>query len=82
MIAYHAHCDVLPVCIVTKNAKFKLFKKTKVIYGRPIKYADLGFSEGGRAEYERATQLIYSKINELWDYSYLPAYEDKEASGK
>ena len=78
MIAYHSGCDVLPVFIVTKNARFGLFKKTKVIYGKPIKHSELGFENGGRDEYERVTALIFGRINELGDYSYLPAYTEKK----
>ena len=34
MIAYHAKCDVIPVCINIKNAKYSLFRKTEIIFWR------------------------------------------------
>lgn len=75
LIAYHAKCDVVPVCINIKNAKYGLFKRTEVIFGEPIKYSDLGFTEGGRDEYAKATQMIFDRICSLADFSDLPTYD-------
>jgi cytidylate kinase len=38
LIAYHAKCDVIPVCINMKKCKYRIFRKTEVIFGEPIKY--------------------------------------------
>lgn len=75
LIAYHAKCDVIPVCINIKKAKYALFRKTEIIFGEPIKYDELGFDQGGRDEYERATNLIFEHIVNLGDYSSLPDYD-------
>ena len=75
MIAYHAKCDVVPVCINIKGAKYGLFKRVEVIFGRPISYSELGFNEGGRDEYLAATEKIFKEICALGDYSSLPAYD-------
>ena len=75
MIAYHAKCDVVPVCINIKGAKYGLFKRVEVIFGKPISYSELGFNEGGRDEYLAATEKIFKEICALGDYSSLPAYD-------
>ncbi len=75
MIAYHAKCDVVPVCINIKGAKYGLFKRVEVIFGKPISYDDLGFTEGGRDEYLAATEKIFKEICALGNYSSLPDYD-------
>ncbi len=75
MIAYHSQCDVVPVCINIKGARYGIFKKVEVIFGKPISYKELGFSEGGRDEYLAASEKIFSEICSLGDYSSLPAYD-------
>jgi len=75
LIAYHAKCDVVPVCINIKKGRYGLFRKTEIIYGKPIKYSSLGFNEGGRDEYNQATQIIFDEIVKLGDYSSLPDYD-------
>lgn len=85
LIAYHAKCDVVPVCINIKKGEYSLFRRTEVIFGEPIKYSDLGFSQGGRDEYANATQIIFDKICSLADFSDLPTYEpslDRDARKK
>lgn len=77
MIAYHSKCDVVPVCINIKGAKYGIFKKVEVIFGKPISYTKLGFNEGGREEYLVATEKIFKEICNLGDYSSLPAYDPK-----
>nr|MBE6544764.1 (d)CMP kinase [Oscillospiraceae bacterium] len=75
LIAYHAKSDVIPVCINIKKGKYSLFRRTDIIYGRPIKYEELGFKEGGREEYAKATEMIFSETVKLGDFSSLPAYD-------
>lgn len=75
LIAYHAKCDVIPVCINIKKAKYSLFRKTEVIFGSTLKYEDLSFKNGGRDEYEKATNMIFEKIVSLGNYSSLPDYD-------
>lgn len=73
MIAYHSGCDVVPVCIKTKNDKYHLFGKIEIIFGKPIKNSDLGFENGGTAEYKEATRLIFNSILKLGNYKMLPS---------
>lgn len=75
LIAYHAKCDVVPVCINIKKGKYGLFRRTEIIYGKPIRYSSLGFTEGGRDEYNAATQMIFDEIIKMGDFSSLPAYD-------
>lgn len=75
MITYHAKCDVVPVCINVKGCKYGFLKKVEVIFGKPISYSELGFAEGGRDEYLKATERIFDEICKLGDYSALPAYD-------
>lgn len=77
MIAYHAKCDVVPVCINIKGAKYGLFKRVEVIFGRPISYRELGFESGGRDEYLTATEKIFTEVCKLGNYSTLPDYDPK-----
>lgn len=75
LIAYHAKCDVIPVTINIKGAKYGLFKRTEVIFGKPMTYEDLGFTSGGREEYAVATNKIFDEVVKNGDFSNLPAYD-------
>ncbi len=75
LIAYHAKCDIIPVAIKIKGARYGLFRRTEVIFGEPIKYADLGFTEGGRDEYAAATNKAFDRVIEMTGYSDLPDYD-------
>ena len=83
MIAYHSGCNVLPVYIKTKKAKFRLFKRIDVYYGDVIPYSELGFTNGGTEEYKAASEKIFDTINSLADRSSLPPFDPaKEAKKK
>lgn len=69
MIAYRAKSTVVPVFIKTKNNKTKLFGKTKIIVGDPIRYGELGYEKGGNAEYKAASELIFDRICTLGEIS-------------
>ncbi len=77
MIAYHSRCDVLPVCINIRGARYGIFKRVEVIFGKPISYKELGFKNGGRDEYLAATDKIFAEICKLANYSSLPDYDPK-----
>ena len=78
LIAYHSQCDVIPVCINVKNGKYAFLRKIEVIFGKPIKYSELGFENGGREEYENAAKKMFDAVLSLTDYSYLPDYVDEK----
>ena len=69
MIAYRAKSVVVPVYIKTKNNRTMLFKKTKIIVGKPIAYDELGYEKGGNAEYKAASELIFDRICTLGEKS-------------
>lgn len=75
LIAYRSRCDVIPVCLQMDNGKYGIFRKVKVIFGKPIKNSDLNFTNGGQDEYKYATDLIFNEIIKLSDYSMLPNYD-------
>ena len=78
LIAYYAKCDVVPVCINIKGGKYSLFRRTEIIYGKPIKYSEFGFTGGGRDEYAAATEKIFSSVIELGtQFKSLPDYDPK-----
>lgn len=84
LIAYHSKCDVVPVCINLKKGKYGFLRKTEVIFGKPIKYSELEFTNGGRDEYERATEKIFAEVVGLGDQlaalpAYLPAPKEEKA---
>ena len=82
LIAYHAKSDMIPVCINIKKAKYALFRKTEIIFGKPIKYSALGFNEGGRSEYEHATSEVFNEVTKLGDFSSLPSFDPEKERRK
>lgn len=75
-IAYHAHADILPVCIRAKDVKYKLFRKKELIIGKPIKYSELGFNEGKYAEFKDAAEKAFMSTCALG--GYLPTAKNSE----
>ena len=82
LIAYHAHADVLPVCIKTKDVKYKFMRKIEVIYGKPIKYSELGFEKGGIGEFRAVTEKIFNEVCKLGGYLPLAEGTDKSIGGE
>ena len=80
MIAYHAKVPVLPVLINVKKGKYGFLRRVEVIFGKPISYDELGFTDGGRDEYTAATEKIFGAVLSLGDYSYLPDYVPEKKS--
>lgn len=71
LIAYHSHADILPVCIKTDKCKYKFMRKIEIIYGKPIKYSELGFNNGTVGEFKDATERVFNEICELGGYTAL-----------
>lgn len=65
LLAFRAKSSVLPIFIETKNHRIRLFRRTRLIIGKRISYDELGFTKGGMAEYDRASQSIFCRICEL-----------------
>lgn len=78
LIAYRSGCDIVPVCIQMKNAKYGLFRKIDVMFGEVIENSSLGFENGGHDEYENATEKIFNEVVKLSDYASLPSYDPEK----
>lgn len=77
LIAYHSKGTVLPVCIKTKKNKYALFRPTTIVFGKPYRYEELGFANGGYDEYRAATEKIFASVVSLGDFSALPPATEK-----
>ena len=78
LIAYRSGCNIVPVCIQMKNAKYGLFREIDVMFGEVIENSSLGFENGGHDEYEVATEKIFNEIVKLSDYASLPSYDPEK----
>ena len=80
MIAYRAKVGLIPVALKAKDNKYRLFRKVEVIFGKPIEYAELGFTDGGNEEYKNATDTVFAEIVRLGDFNSLPSPSGNEES--
>ncbi len=71
LIAYRSGADVIPVCIRTKDIKYRFMRKIDVIIGKPIKYSELAIESGKSSEYKAATDKIFKRICDLGGYTSL-----------
>ena len=62
LICTRAEADVVPVYILRKNNKPRLFRKTYAIIGDPIPYASFGYQPEENGEYARITGIIFDRI--------------------
>ena len=65
MIAARTGVDILPVFIHRKNNTPRLFRKTTVIIGKPIKFSELGYDPEKSGEYARISERIFDEICKL-----------------
>ena len=65
MIAVKADADILPVFIHRKNNTPKLFRKTTIVIGKPIKLSSLGYDPDGTGEYARIVGAIFDEVCKL-----------------
>ena len=65
MIAVRAEVDILPVFVHRKNNTPRLFRKTTVIIGKPIKFSELGYDPEKSGEYTRIAELIFDEVCKL-----------------
>ncbi len=72
MIVTRAHIDILPVAIITKNRKSRIFGKKYIVIGDIIKYETLNNTDKSREEFDRISAVIFKEICDLYDkYYYL-----------
>ena len=69
MIAHRAQAAVIPVCIKIKNQKYRLFRRTNVLIGKPITVGELGLHEGGNEAYARAAKIAFDQLCALGGFS-------------
>ena len=62
LIATRAEADIMPVYIMRKNHAFKLFRKTYVVIGERIPFAELHYDSEADGEYARITSEIFDKV--------------------
>ncbi len=62
MIAYHANATVVPVFIHRKDNTPKLFRKTTVVIGRPVPFADFAYNAEEKGEYARISNDIFDRV--------------------
>ena len=74
MIQSYAECDVLPIYIKVKDNKPTTFRRKTLIFGQPIRAAEIGKEGRGSAEYERISGFIFDRICDLGD-----EYDKKQA---
>ena len=67
MIAWRAKSDVMPVAFECEGWKIKPFKKTKIKFGKVIKFDEFGMDAGNPEQYEMVTGKIFEKILDLID---------------
>ena len=68
--------------IKLKEAKYGIFRRTEVIFGKVIKNSELGFTNGGTQEYKAAADKIFKELTSYGNYSSLPAPSDKKKKRK
>lgn len=81
MLAYRSKATVLPVLIRTKSWKCGFFRRTYVTIGKPIAFEELGMTAGRGTEYQKAAELIFSRITEMIPDS-IPAPAVKEEANE
>lgn len=65
LIAYRAGCAVLPAYIKTSSGVVRFFRRTEVIFGKPIQNGEFRFTEGGNAEYKKAVKIMFERICDI-----------------
>ena len=78
LVAYRAGVPIIPICIKMKGQKYRIFRRTEIIIGKPISQEELGLKNGGSAEYRESTAKVFNEICRLGGFERtLPAPEEK-----
>lgn len=75
--AYKSKSGVIPAFIKTDGQKFALFRRTEIIYGKPIEFAALPLSVGGSDEYDAVSEILKREIFSLEEKAYDGKYNAK-----
>lgn len=66
LLASKAGCDVLPVAIVYKHGRPRIFSKSTVYFGQPISAEQMKIDGTSRADLRRVSSEIMDGITEMW----------------
>ena len=78
LVAYRSGVPIIPICIKMKGQKYRIFRKTEIIIGKPLSQEELGFVNGGSAEYRDAAAKVFNEICRLGNFERtLPAPEQE-----
>ena len=66
LIASSVCCDIVPVAIVYKHAKPRIFSKSYVYFGKPISSTELQIENNDRNDIRKAANRIMSTITDMW----------------
>ena len=64
IIAKHTNAQVVPVCVTPCESKVQIFKKTKIVFGKPIEINKLNITDDYK-EIRRGTEFIMNEIKKL-----------------
>ncbi|MBP3322198.1 MAG: 1-acyl-sn-glycerol-3-phosphate acyltransferase [Clostridia bacterium] len=67
MVAVRSKATIVPVCIETDDHKLKLFKKTRVRYGKPIPFEEYTAEGTGKERYLDIARMAFDRVIELYD---------------
>ena len=77
LVAYRAGVPIIPICIRLKGQKYRIFRRTEIIIGKPMTQDELGLQKGGSEEYREATAKVFGEICRLGNFEKtLPAPEE------
>ena len=77
LVAYRAGVPIIPICIRMKGQKYRIFRRTEIIIGKPLNQEDLGMQKGGSEEYREAAARVFGEICRLGNFEKtLPAPEE------
>lgn len=78
LVAYRSGVPIIPICIKMKRQKYRIFRRTEIIIGKPLSQEELGFVNGGSAEYRDAAAKVFNEICRLGNFERtLPAPEQE-----
>ncbi len=65
LIAAQTGASILPVAIVTKNQKVKPFRRSRIVFGKPLTPAELHLDSPEHPDLRFASRLLMGKIGDM-----------------
>ena len=82
LIATKSEANIVPAYIWRKKNRFKLFRRTYIILGDMIPFADLGYDPDASGEYARITGVVFDKICDIGEQFERERAEKKNKNKK